>query len=54
MHQGNGLYSFVNSAADGLADLGGCWSSGGWKVMAGLKTNKNSLINLNSRKWEPF
>lgn len=38
VHQGDGLHSLMNSTADGLADLGGCWSPGGWEVMGGLKT----------------
>ncbi len=38
VHQGDGLHSLVNSTADGLADLSGCWSPRGWKVMGGLKT----------------
>lgn len=44
VHQGNGLHCLVNSAADGLADLGGCWSPGGWKVMAGLNTITESTV----------
>lgn len=48
VHQGDGLHSFVDSAADGLADLGGCWSSGGWKVMAGLKPNKSPWFSLSN------
>lgn len=43
VHQGDGLHSFVNSAADGLADLGGSWSPGGWMVMAGLKTSSQNV-----------
>lgn len=38
VHQGNGLHGLMNSTTNGLADLSGCWSSGGWKVMGGLKT----------------
>lgn len=37
VHQGNGLHGLMNSTADGLADLSGCRSSGGWMVMGGLK-----------------
>lgn len=38
VHQGDGLHCLVNSAADGLSDLSGSWSPGGWKVMGGLWT----------------
>lgn len=38
VNQGDGFHSLMNSTADGLPDLGGCWSSGGWKVMSGLRT----------------
>lgn len=38
VHQGNGLHRLVDSAADCLANLCGCWRSGGWKVMGGLNT----------------
>lgn len=37
VHQGDGLHSLMDSAADGLADLGGCRGPGGRKVMGGLK-----------------
>lgn len=37
VHQGDGLHRLVDSAADGLADLGGGRSSGGWKVVGGLQ-----------------
>lgn len=43
VHQGDGLHGFMDSAADGLADLGGCWSSGGRKVVAGLKTSRQNI-----------
>lgn len=39
VHQGDGLHSLVNSAADGLADLGGCRSPGGREVVGGLEKN---------------
>lgn len=42
VHQSNGLHRLVDSTADGLADLRGCWSPGGWKVMGGLKAIKDS------------
>lgn len=38
VHQGDGLHSLMNSAADGFADLSGCRCPGGWKVMCWLKT----------------
>lgn len=54
VHQGDGLHGFMNSAADGLADLGGCWSSGGGKVVAGLKTSgQNITKNLGNKQRFP-
>lgn len=43
VHQGDGLHSLVNPAADGLADFGGCRGPGGWKVVRGLKTGARSV-----------
>lgn len=37
VHQSDGLHSLMDSTADGFADLSGCRSPGGWKVMGGLK-----------------
>lgn len=45
VHQGDGLHRLVNSAADGLADLGGCRSSGGWKVVGGLERSAGGPVN---------
>lgn len=35
----------MNSAADGLADLSGSRSSGGWKVMRGLEKITKATVN---------
>lgn len=34
----------MNSTADGLADLGGCRSPGGWKVVGGLKRITEGIV----------
>lgn len=44
VHQGDGLHRLVNSAADGLADLRGCRSSGGWKVVSGLERSAEGPV----------
>lgn len=54
VHQGDGLHGFMDSAADGLADLGGCWSSGGGKVVAGLKTSRQNITkNMRNKQRLP-
>lgn len=51
VHQGDGLHSLMYSTADSLADLGGCWSPGGWKVVGGLKTiAEGSVIRGRDRR----
>lgn len=50
VHQGDGLHSLVNSAADGLADLSGCQSSGGWKVVGGLRRITEGTVNNSAQR----
>lgn len=50
VHQGDGLHSLVNSTADGFSNLSGCWSPGGWKVMAGLKRIREGTVSARRTK----
>lgn len=52
VHQGDGLHSLVDSTADGLADLSGCRSPGGWKVVGGLKTIAEGKCTQRKRQQE--
>ena len=49
VHKGDGLHSLMNSTADGLADLSGRRSPGGWKVMGGLKRITEGIVI--KRRW---
>lgn len=44
VHQGDGFHSLVNSTADGLSDLSGCWGPRRWNVMSGLKTDTEDTV----------
>lgn len=49
VHQGDGLHGLVNSAADGLADLRGRGSPGGWEVVGGLETKSRRCCDQRKR-----